>query len=153
MSVKLHYSVFISGVRERVSEGGGRRKKTAVPTVTARLCPLGSRPLLCSLSQACWGHCAHWEKDEQGHTCLCGLGSKRGRGGEEGYNDKRPLNKTPPRPPPRSPWRCHGNADTRITLWNQCWGGAAGNWGQLQPSTTGIQSVIEIDKSHYKLVC
>ena len=35
MSVKLHYKVFISNVFE------AERKKTAVPTVTASLCPIG----------------------------------------------------------------------------------------------------------------
>lgn len=60
-------------VLQREKENNGSNGKS--------FCPLRSRPLLCSLNRAYWGHCAHWEEDERSHTCLCGLGSKQGRWG------------------------------------------------------------------------
>lgn len=50
--------------------------------------------------------------------------------------------------PPRSSWRCHGNADTRITLWNQwvCEGSGGLLPLEFNPSLKSI-------KSHHRPVC
>ncbi len=98
MSVKLHYRVFISNVGDRTSKWD-REKENSGSYGNSKPLSFRSRPLLCSLNQACWGHCAHWEEDEQGHTRLCGLGSKRGGGGLH-------WQKTTNQEPQRSPWQC-----------------------------------------------
>lgn len=48
--------------KDRVSKWRRVRKNTAASAPMRSLCPLRSRPLLCSLNQACWGHRAHWER-------------------------------------------------------------------------------------------
>lgn len=123
MSVKQHYRVFISNVRGR--EG----KKTEVPTVTASLCPIG-QDLSCAHSTKPAEGTTHteWKMSKVIRVCVCvlglGLGSKRGEG-------RLHWQKATDQEPPGFSWRCHGDADARITLWNQQWRACEDNYNLL----------------------